>query len=68
MSNALLVARRLVRTLVVAAAVTLTFAVLLHFFVRTDPHTASQEQYAVYSSYIEEGLTGESHSLGDPKG
>jgi hypothetical protein len=33
-----------------------------------NPSKASAEQYAVYSAYIEDGLTGESHSLGDRRG
>ena len=32
------------------------------------PSHASAEQYAVYSAYIDDGLTGESHSLGDRRG
>lgn len=63
-----LLARLVIRTLIVTAAVALVFAVLLHLLFRPDSHSANQEQYAVYSSYIEDGLTGDSHSLGDPRG
>lgn len=32
------------------------------------PSNPDTERYAVYSAYIEDGLTGESHSPGDPRG
>jgi hypothetical protein len=37
---------------------------LLHFTFRPNPERAAREQYEVYSAYIEEGLTGDSHSFG----
>jgi hypothetical protein len=36
----------------------------LYYAFRVNP-TPAEEQYALYSSYIEDGPTGESHSLGD---
>src|SRR5260370_672264 len=40
----------------------------LYFTFRPNPGRARLEQYAVYSTYIEEGLTGDSHSLGSRRG
>lgn len=41
---------------------------VLAFVAVSNPSAADTEQYAVYSAYIEDGLTGESHSLGKRRG
>jgi hypothetical protein len=51
----------------VSATAILGSAVLV-FATRPNPSQARAEQYAVYSAYIEDGLTGDSHSLGDRRG
>jgi hypothetical protein len=52
--------------------ITLCVVVLGPFFaylvLRPSPSNANTEQYAVYSAYIEHGLTGNSHDLGDKRG
>src|SRR4051794_837188 len=52
------------RRLIVGLAILAASGVLLHLILRPSPGRANQEQYSVYSAYIESGLTGESHSLG----
>src|SRR5260370_42614520 len=60
--------RKLFRAIgVMFAAGVLVSAVVL-FASRPNPGDARTEQYAVYSAYIEDGLTGESHSLGNRRG
>jgi len=41
---------------------------VLYLYERPNPSRAETEQYAVYSAYLEPGLTGESHSLGSRSG
>src|SRR5215813_3292233 len=49
-------------------AVVLLSATLAVSSVVSHLRSADAEQYAVYSAYIEDGLTGDSHSLGDRRG
>jgi len=60
--------RRLYGGLFALVATTLLVLAGLGLTLAWTPSRASAEQYAVYSAYIEDGLTGESHSLGDRRG
>lgn len=62
------IARLIGRTLIVTGCTGVVLVVLPHLCFRPNPQAASQEQYAVYSAYIDDGLTGDSHSFGDPTG
>ena len=59
---------RVLRWLLVAFAVTVLTALVVHLALRPSSHAADTEQYAVLSAYIEPGLTGYSHDLGRREG
>jgi hypothetical protein len=56
------------RLLIVGLSGAILLSAGLLFSFRLHRSQARAEQYAVYSSYIEDGLTGVSHSFGDPRG
>ncbi|HET6180100.1 MAG TPA: hypothetical protein VFE61_24480 [Candidatus Sulfotelmatobacter sp.] len=59
---------RIARWFLVASAVGATGLIFAHIALRPSLSLAQSEQYAVYSSYIQPGLTGNSHDLGSPDG
>jgi hypothetical protein len=59
---------RLYRTFCVLFATFIFIATGLYYTFRPNAAQARAEQYAVYSAYIEDGLTGDSHSLGNRQG
>jgi hypothetical protein len=56
------------RGLVLATLGVIAVVFICHVALRPDRKLAAQEQYAVYSSYIEQGLTGEFRRFGDGAG
>jgi hypothetical protein len=60
--------RKFLQTAAVVCAAAMLISTGLIFVSRRNRGRAMREQYAVYSGYIENGLTGESHSLGDRRG
>ncbi|SRR6266700_349112 len=60
--------KRLAGWFVVILCFTAFSAPLAHLAFRPNPRLADAEQYVVYSSYIQLGLTGESHALGNKRG
>ena len=60
--------KRLYRGLVALFTCGILAVAWLLFVFLPNPHRTSDEQYGVYSAYIEDGLTGDSHSLGDRRG
>lgn len=56
------------RSLFVTLCVVVVGAFLAHLIFRPSPSRAKAEQYAVYAAYVEPGLTGDSHDLGDKRG
>jgi hypothetical protein len=59
---------KFLRATAVACAAAMLVSTGLIFASLPNQGRAMREQYAVYSAYIESGLTGESHSLGDRRG
>jgi hypothetical protein len=59
---------RLTRRLFVTLCVVIVGLFFAYLVLRPSPSHASAEQYAVYAAYIELGLTGDSHDLGDKRG
>jgi hypothetical protein len=59
---------RVLRWLLVAFAIAVLTALVVHLSLRPSSEAADAEQYAVLSAYIESGLTGYSHDLGSPEG
>jgi hypothetical protein len=60
--------RRLVRWCVLALCFGVVGALSAALILRPNQSLAHAEQYAVYSAYIEPGLTGDSHDLGSSEG
>ena len=59
---------RVLQWLLVAFAVADLTVLVVHLALRANPDAADIEQYAVLSAYIEPGLSGYSHDLGNRKG
>ena len=59
---------RLTRWFFVTLYVAVTGLFFAHLLLRPSLSHSSAEQYAVYAAYIERGLTGDSHDLGDRRG
>jgi hypothetical protein len=59
---------KLLRKFALAALGIITAMLVCHIALRPDRQLAAQEQYAGYSSYIEQGLTGEFRRFGDGAG
>lgn len=60
--------RKFLQAATVACAAAMLVSTGLIFDSLPNRGRAERQQYAVYSAYIENGLTGESHSLGDRRG
>ena len=61
-------ARRMSKWLAGSCVIAIVCVITMHVALRPNPNSADCEQYAVLSSYIEPGLTGESHDLGSRNG
>jgi hypothetical protein len=59
---------RIARGFLLASSIAAATAFFTDLVLRPSQDRANGEQYAVYSSYLQRGLTGNSHDLGDEKG
>jgi hypothetical protein len=60
--------KRVRRRVAAALGISLVLFLILYFSIRPNSDRANAEQYFVYSDYLAQGLSGESHSLGTREG